>query len=169
MLDLQTFALINLNSALDLIIDTLQPETDCDDDYNDKCEDLMYDEEVEKLLVSFIDDIFALINAVVEDASLKITTVVDDATLKMKTTRNNLIRSVRLQVGSKLIVSCSLLLSFLSLWISVLQMSGLQTKQLRRGLSLTLSLITTLETANQKHARRSTLRGFFRRSKSLKK
>ena len=169
MLDLQTFALINLNSALDLIIDTLQPETDCDDDYSDKCEDLMYDEEVEKLLVSFIDDIFALINAVVEDASLKITTVVDDATHKMKTTRNNLIRSVRLQVGSKLIVSCSLLLSFLSLWISVLQMSGLQTKQLRRGLSLTLSLITTLETANQKHARRITLRGFFRRSKSLKK
>lgn len=166
MMDLQTFALINLNSALDLIIDTLQPETDFDDD-NDKCKDLMYDEEVEKLLVSFIDDIFALMSAVVGDASHKITTVVEDAYLKITTTRKNLIRSVRQQMGSRLIVSCSLLLSFLSLWISVLQMAGMQTWQLRRGMSLTLSLIRTLETANQNHARRSTLRGFFRRSKSL--
>ena len=168
MLDLQTFALINLNSALDLIIDTLQPDTDFDDD-NDKCVDLMYDEEVEQLLVSFIDDIFALINAVVEDASHKITSVVEDASLKMTTTKENLIRSVNQQVGSKLIVSCSLLLSFLSIWISVLKMAGMQTWKLRRGMSLTLSLIATLEKANQKHARRSSLRGFFRRSKSLKK
>ena len=167
MLDLQTFAVINLNSALDLIIDTLQPETDIDN--VDKCEDLMYDEEVEKLLVSFIDDIFALISAVVEDTSLKITTVVEDASMKMMTTRRNLIMSVKQQMGSRLIVSCSLLLSFLSLWISVLKMAGMQTWQLRKGLSLTLKLVETLETANQKHARRSTLRGFFRRSKSLKK
>ena len=167
MLDLQTFAVINLNSALDLIIDTLQPETDLDN--VDKCEDLMYDEEVEKLLVSFIDDIFALITAVIEDTSLKITTVVEDASMKVMTTRRNLIMSVKQQMGSKLILSCSLLLSFLSLWISVLQMAGMQTWQLRKGMSLTLKLIKTLETANQKHTRRSTLRGFFRRSKSLKR
>ena len=167
MLDLQTFAVINLNSALDLIIDTLQPETDIDN--VDKSEDLMYDEEVEKLLVSFIDDIFVLITTVVEDTSLKITTVVEDASMKMMTTRTNLIMSVKQQMGSRLIVSCSLLLSFLSLWISVLKMAGKQTWQLRKGLSLTLKLVETLEMANQKHARRSTLRGFFRRSKSLKK
>ena len=169
MLDLHTFAMINLNSALDLIIDTLQPDSSSDEDNDDKSEDLMYDEEVETLLVSFIDDIFALITAVAEDTTLKITSVVEDASLKMMTTRKNLIRSVRQQVGSKLIVSCSLLLSFLSLWIRVLQISGMQTWQLRRGLSLTLKLITTLETANKKHAMKSASRGFFRRSKSLKK
>ena len=166
-MDLQTFVVINLNSALDLIIDTLQPETDLDN--VDTYEDLMYDEDVEKLLVSFIDDIFALITAVVEDTSIKITTGVEDASMKMTTTRRNLIMSVKQQMGSKLIVSCSLLLSFLSLWISVLQMAGMQTWQLRKGMSLTIKLINTLETANQKHTRRSTLRGFFRRSKSLKK
>ena len=124
-MDLQTFVVINLNSALDLIIDTLQPETDLDN--VDTYEDLMYDEDVEKLLVSFIDDIFALITAVVEDTSIKITTVVEDASMKMTTTRRNLIMSVKQQMGSQLIVSCSLLLSFLSLWISVLQMAGMQT------------------------------------------
>ena len=166
-MDLQTFAVLNFNSALDLILDTLQPETVTDGEEID--EYLMYDEEVEMLLVSFIDDIFTLITTVVEDASLKITKVVEDASIKMLATRQNLIRSVHLQVGSKLILACSLLLSFLSVWISVLHMSGINTSQLRQGLALTLKLIRTLETANQKYVRRNSSRGFFRRSKSLKK
>ena len=166
-MDLQTFAVLNFNSALDLILDTLQPETVTDDEEID--EYLMYDEEVEMLLVSFIDDIFTLITTVVEDASLKITKVMEDASIKMLATRQNLIRSVHLQVGSKLILACSLLLSFLSVWISVLHMSGINTSQLRQGLALTLKLIRTLETANQKYVRRNSSRGFFRRSRSLKK
>ena len=107
----------------------------------------MYDEEVEVLLISFIDDVFELIVTVVEDVSTK-------AYGKMMTTRQNLIKSVRAQVGSNLIVACSLLLSFLSVWIKMLKLSGMQAGKLQTSMKITMGLISTLERANERFARR---------------
>ena len=144
MIDLQTFAVINLNSALDLILDTLnnnEEAKEMDLEYR------MYDEEVEVLLISFIDDVFELIVTVVEDVSTK-------AYGKMMTTRQNLIKSVRAQVGSNLILACSLLLRFLSVWIKILKLSGKKVGMLQTSMKITMKLISTLERANERFTRK---------------
>ena len=99
------------------------------------------------MLISFIDDVFELIVTVVEDVSTK-------AYGKMMTTRQNLIKSVRAQVGSNLIVACSLLLSFLSVWIKMLKLSGMHVGKLQTSMKITMELISTLERANERFARR---------------
>ena len=72
----------------------------------------------------------------------------------MMTTRQNLIKSVRAQVGSNLIVACSLLLSFLSVWIKMLKLSGMHVGKLQTSMKITMELISTLERANERFARR---------------
>ena len=146
MIDLQTFAVMNLSSALDLIIDTLQ-QPDLNNEDGDKEEHAMYDEELEDLLISFIEDIFELISVVVEDTSVKMYA-------KMQSTKENLIWNVKAQVGSQLLLACSMLLSFLSAWVRMLQISGMTTANLRAGLRLTVTLVSTLQTANQQYVRR---------------
>lgn len=146
MIDLQTFAVMNLSSALDLIIDTLQ-QPDLNTEDGDKEEHAMYDEELEDLLISFIEDIFELISVVVEDTSVKMYA-------KMQSTKENLIWNVKAQVGSQLLLACSMLLSFLSAWVRMLQISGMTTANLRAGLRLTVTLVSTLQTANQQYVRR---------------
>merc|ERR1712045_166108 len=146
MIDLQTFAVMNLSSALDLIIDTLQ-QPDLNNEDGDKEQHAMYDEELEDLLISFIEDIFELISVVVEDTSVKMYA-------KMQSTKENLIWNVKAQVGSQLLLACSMLLSFLSAWVRMLQISGMTTANLRAGLRLTVTLVSTLQTANQQYARR---------------
>ena len=146
MIDLQTFAVMNLSSALDLIIDTLQ-QPDLNTEDGDKEQHAMYDEELEDLLISFIEDIFELISVVVEDTSVKMYA-------KMQSTKENLIWNVKAQVGSQLLLACSMLLSFLSAWVRMLQISGMTTANLRAGLRLTVTLVSTLQTANQQYVRR---------------
>ena len=146
MIDLQTFAVMNLSSALDLIIDTLQ-QPDLNNEDGDKEQHAMYDEELEDLLISFIEDIFELISVVVEDTSVKMYA-------KMQSTKENLIWNVKAQVGSQLLLACSMLLSFLSAWVRMLQISGMTTANLRAGLRLTVTLVSTLQTANQQYVRR---------------
>ena len=146
MIDLQTFAVMNLSSALDLIIDTLQ-QPDLNTEDGDKEQHAMYDEELEDLLISFIEDIFELISVVVEDTSVKMYA-------KMQSTKENLIWNVKAQVGSQLLLACSMLLSFLSAWVRMLQLSGMTTANLRAGLRLTVTLVSTLQTANQQYVRR---------------
>ena len=146
MIDLQTFAVMNLSSALDLIIDTLQ-QPDLNTEDGDREEHAMYDEELEDLLISFIEDIFELISVVVEDTSVKMYA-------KMQSTKENLIWNVKAQVGSQLLLACSMLLSFLSAWVRMLQISGMTTANLRAGLRLTVTLVSTLQTANQQYVRR---------------
>ena len=147
MIDLQTFAVMNLSSALDLIIDTLQqPDINTEDGDREE-QHAMYDEELEDLLISFIEDIFELISVVVEDTSVKMYA-------KMQSTKENLIWNVKAQVGSQLLLACSMLLSFLSAWVRMLQISGMTTANLRAGLRLTVTLVSTLQTANQQYVRR---------------
>ena len=163
MINLETFAVINLNSALDLIMDTLQPDNNNNDEELDDMEYKMYDEELEVLIISFIDDIFELIVTVVEDVSVK-------AYDKMMATRKKMTNSVRTQVGSKLIIACSLLLSFLSIWINLLELSGMRAGKLHASMKITMKLIKTLESANvrfTKNRKAAAKEKAFQRSKSM--
>ena len=146
MIDLQTFALINLNSAIDLLLDS--QETNNNEEVKEmEIEYRMYDEEVEALLISFIEDVYELIATVFEDVSTNAYGI-------MMTTRQNLIKSVRAQVGSNLILACSLLLRFLSVWIKILKLSGKKVGMLQTSMKITMKLISTLERANERFARR---------------
>ena len=164
MINLETFAVINLNSALDLIMDTLQADNN-NNEFEDDMEYRMYDEELEVLIISFIDDIFELIVTVVEDVSVK-------AYDKMQATRKKMTNSVRTQVGSKLIIACSLLLSFLSIWINMLELSGMRAGKLHTSMKITMKLIKTLESANVKYTKNKKAAASFKekafqRSKSM--
>ena len=69
--------------------------------------------------------------------------------------KESLIKNVKNQVGSRLIVACSLLLSFISIWINVLELSGMRAGKLRSSMIITMELIKTLEKANERHAKKT--------------
>ena len=143
----QNYAFNHLDSVLDIIIYSIN------NDSNNNCQEEelqypMYDEELEELLLSFIEDIFELIIVVAGDASMK-------AYDKVNNIKESLIKNVKNQVGSRLIVACSLLLSFISIWINVLELSGMRAGKLRSSMIITMELIKTLEKANERHAKKT--------------
>ena len=82
---------------MDLIIDTLQADAVTNDNDEIIEEYKMYDEEVENLLLSFVEDIFELILTVVGDTSTRALAQIQETKMMIK-------KSVHDQVGSKLIV-----------------------------------------------------------------
>ena len=160
--DLHTFTVFNLNSVMDLIIDTLQADAVTNDTDEIIEEYKMYDEEVENLLLSFVEDIFELILTVVGDTSTRALAQIQETKMMIK-------KSVHDQVGSKLIVSFSMLLSFLTLWKNILELSGrgLRSGKLQLCISLTWQLLRNLEKAHRTFFRRTSRKGF-RRSRSMR-
>ena len=157
----QSFAFNHLDSVLDIILYSINSDNNNNDDKDQEEEFPMYDEELEDLLLSFIEDIFELIVVVAEDASVKAYDRVSTQYDKVLEIKDNLIKNVKNQVGSRLIVACSLLLSFLSIWINVLELSGMRSGKLRSSMRITMDLIKTLEKANERQAKKKAKKGSY--------
>ena len=108
----QSFAFNHLDSVLDIILYSINSDNNNNDDKEKEDEFPMYDEELEDLLLSFIEDIFELIVVVAEDASIKAYDRVSTQYDKVLEIKDNLIKNVKNQVSPISSLTFSFMQSF---------------------------------------------------------